>query len=102
MTRFKCIISEGESKGYITIRTHPSKVAAAVEEPLTGAVDLVPGELWRSIQANLSDVMRGDHIAGGSSVSVLYCFVSSTLPRRMMTHKNTAMENSGNPSLGCA
>ena len=66
MARIKHIMSVGEATGYITSLSAPIKAAAMEDEPEIGAVDLAPGELWRQVQANLKDVMRGEYIAGGS------------------------------------
>ena len=66
MARIKDIMSKGESTGYVTSLSAPIKAAATEEEPEFGAVDLAPGELWRKVQANTKDVMRGEYIAGGS------------------------------------
>ena len=66
MARIKHIISVGGSTGYITSLSASIKTAATEEEPVNGAVDLVPGELWRGIQADVKDIMRGEYIAGGS------------------------------------
>ena len=66
MARIKHIMSVGEVTGYITSLSAPIKAAAMEDEPEIGAVDLAPGELWRQVQANVKDVMRGEYIAGGS------------------------------------
>ena len=66
MARIKHIMSVGEATGYITSLSAPIKAAATEEEPASGAVDLAPGELWRQVQADVKDVMRGEYIAGGS------------------------------------
>ena len=66
MARIKHIMSVGEATGYITSLSAPIKAAAMEDEPASGAVDLAPGELWRQVQANVKDVMRGEYIAGGS------------------------------------
>ena len=66
MARIKHIMSVGEATGYITSLSAPIKAAATEDEPASGAVDLAPGELWRQVQADSKDVIRGEYIAGGS------------------------------------